>query len=464
MKLRLRLIISAFVISFLIMVFLSVYSVKQFDELNAYSAAVDHTNSIITDLYKLQDLIKDYNVTERNYMLTKDSAYVTQFSTESTQAQKLVEGLRQKTRDSKEQQQTLVMLNSALVLQNTMFSDNIRYTDTAREPLRSPFFAQGRSKRGECIRYINEMMVRENGTLKQRFHSKKRYEEITSATLITLLLIFFFVTLVLFALMIYELRKRMDFQNELQIKLIDLKRSHSELEQIAFAASHDLQEPLRKIKIFCNRLLWINKETMNDESAKAIERISSSAERMQELIDAMANLASLIREDGPKEHVDINYVLKIVSSELEDKIEKQNAVIYTEVMPELVGYPRQFHILFKALLDNALKFTRAGVAPNIALRADLSYGEELAGINKELVGRRFHRITISDNGIGFENKFISKMFQIFQRLHNQESDYEGKGIGLAICQRIMVNHEGYIIAHGHPDVGATFKLFFPSAQ
>jgi len=308
------------------------------------------------------------------------------------------------------------------------------------------------------------MMVRENSTLKQRFHSKKRYEEITSATLITLLLIFFFVTLVLFALMIYELRKRMDFQNELQIKLIDLKRSHSELEQIAFAASHDLQEPLRKIKIFCNRLLWINKETMNDESAKAIERISSSAERMQELIDAMANLASLIREDGPKEHVDLNYVLKIVTSELEDKIQKQNAVIYTEVMPELVGYPRQFHILFKALLDNALKFTRAGIAPNIAIRADLSYGEELAGINKELVGRRFHRITISDNGIGFENKFISKMFQIFQRLHNQESVYEGKGIGLAICQRIMVNHEGYIIAHGHPDVGATFKLFFPSAQ
>lgn len=446
------------------MVFLSVYSVKQFDALNAYSAAVDHTNSIITDLYKIQDLIKDYDVSQRNYMLTKDSAYVAQFDTENSQARKLLDGLRQKTRDSKEQQQTLVMLNSALVLQNNIFNDNIRYTDTAKEPIKSPFFGQARSKRDECVRYINEMMVRENSTLKQRFNSKKRYEEITSTTLITLLLIFFFVTLVLFTLMIYELRKRMDFQNELQMKLIDLKRSHSELEQIAFAASHDLQEPLRKIKIFCNRLLWINKESMNEESAKAIERISSSAERMQELIDAMANLASLIHEDGPKEHVDLNYVLKIITSELEDKIQKQNAVIYQEVMPELIGYPRQFHILFKALLDNALKFTRAGIAPNIAIRADLSYGEELTSINKELVGKKFHRITISDNGIGFDNKFISKMFQIFQRLHNQESRYEGKGIGLAICQRIMVNHEGYIIAHGHPDVGATFKLFFPVTQ
>ena len=121
----------------------------------------------------------------------------------------------------------------------------------------------------------------------------------------------------------------------------------------------------------------------------------------------------------------------------------------------------QMEMIFTNLLDNALKFTREGVNPVITITCDKINGHELSDINPNLLHRKFYRITCSDNGIGFDNKFINKIFRIFQRLHTQQSDYEGKGIGLAICQRIMANHEGYMIAHGELNMGAQFKLFFP---
>ena len=113
------------------------------------------------------------------------------------------------------------------------------------------------------------------------------------------------------------------------------------------------------------------------------------------------------------------------------------------------------------MLDYSLKFTREGIKPVITISYEIINGHELEEINPNLMNRKFYRIICSDNGIGFDNQFISKIFQIFQRLHPQQSKYDGKGIGLAICQRIMANHEGYIMAHGQPQMGAKFKLFFP---
>ena len=108
-----------------------------------------------------------------------------------------------------------------------------------------------------------------------------------------------------------------------------------------------------------------------------------------------------------------------------------------------------------------MKFTRSGVKPVVHISFEIINGHELSGINPNLLDKKFYCITSSDNGIGFDNQFITKIFQIFQRLHTEQSAYEGKGIGLAICQRIMANHEGYIIGHGVPQMGAKFKLFFP---
>lgn len=460
MKRKFRIIISAFVISFVIMAALSIYSLKQFAALRDYSNQVDHTNRVITQLYRLESLLKELDIKERGFMLTRDSTYVHELTLAQRHIQPTIDNVKALTRNNEVQSKTFVLLRSSIALRLSDIKDNLKYVDTTQNPGVSPYYFQGRERKLESINFINEMLKREDKLLREKFESKQYYQQIASNTLIYLLVVFGLVTQALFLIMIKELKIRLSYQEELQTKLIDLKRSHAELEQIAFAASHDLQEPLRKIRIFSNRLLLL-KNAENPELRDTVDRISASAGRMQELIDDMVNLTSLIKEEGEKEPVDLNAVLKNVLTELDDRIKEQNAVIHREVLPELTGYPRQFYILFKSLLDNSLKFTREGVQPVIAVRADKTAGDELTHIHKDLALKLFYRITISDNGIGFDNKFISKMFKIFQRLHTQQSEFEGKGIGLAICQRIMVNHEGYIIANGHPDVGATFKLFFP---
>jgi light-regulated signal transduction histidine kinase (bacteriophytochrome) len=275
------------------------------------------------------------------------------------------------------------------------------------------------------------------------------------------LLIFCLVTICLFLIMIQALRRRIEFQDELQAKVIDLERSHTELEQIAYAASHDLQEPLRKIRVFSNRLTFLKKDKVDPDIQDTMERINNAANRMQELIEDLVILTGLVKEDSHKDAVDLNNIVKLAVHDLDDKVKEKEAVVNVGVMPEVKGDAEQLSILFKALLENSLKFTRQGVKPVITIGHEVVNGGALMDINEKLSHKKFNKITISDNGIGFDNKFAGKMFRIFQRLHNQYSEFDGKGIGLAVCQRIMANHEGYILANGKTDMGATFSLFFP---
>ena len=182
---------------------------------------------------------------------------------------------------------------------------------------------------------------------------------------------------------------------------------------------------------------------------------------MQSLIADLISLTSLIKIEEQKKPVDLNRMIKYILIDIADKIKEKKAVVEIQSLPVFDGYENQLIILFNALLDNSLKFTRDEANPEIIISCEIKTGEELSGINPNLPDKKFYCIICADNGIGFENRFITKMFRIFQRLHADDSEYAGKGIGLAICQRIMANHEGYIIANGTPNAGAEFKLFFP---
>ncbi len=463
MKRRLRFIIIGFSLSFAIVAALSFYSLKQFSIYAAYSNQIDYTNRIITDLYTIESSIKDIDVMERGYMLTKDTSYIIDIYTLIPNTFPSIDNLKRLTADNPEQQKTLTLLKSAYLLRAANFKDNLQYISSWHSDSNriSNYFYEGKKLKNECLGYIHKMIDAENTSLHERFKNKQHYQKITDNTLKYLITIFGIITIVLFIFMITELMKRKHSQDELQLKLIDLKRSHAELEQIAFAASHDLQEPLRKVRILTDRLEWIKKGEGYTESTDITRRINQSVKRMQDLIDDVVNLVELIKEESPKENVDLNIIVTHVLAELDTNITEKKAIVHRAVLPELVGYPRQLHLLFSELLENALKFSRPDIQPTISILSDIVNGIELAHINKDLAEKNFYRITVSDNGIGFDNKFITKMFQIFQRLHNNDSGYAGKGMGLAICQRVVVNHEGYITAHGHTSVGATFKLFFP---
>lgn len=461
MKKRLRLIIILFSISFVVMAGLSFFSVDKFSSLINYSTLVDHSNKVIQELYKVEGVSKDLDRAERGYMLTHDTMYQRLLYTSIHRLNPLIDSLRLLTKDNTSEQNNLILIKSAIALRLNNIRDNMAYMDTAKTSVISPYYYHGRESMKECMSALNTMYNEENLLLGERVENKIIYQKITSSTLRYILLFFCTITIILFILMIRELKRRVAFQDELNNKLTDLERSHSELEQIAYAASHDLQEPLRKIQVFINRLLYLKKEHIDEESKDTMMRITAAAVRMQDLIEDLVNLTSLTQQQTELQAVDLNKVLKHTLSELSEKAEQKNAIINQEVLPTITGYPNQLQILFKALLDNALKFTREDVQPIVSIRSDIVSGEELSDINPKLPEQKFYRITISDNGIGFDNKFTHKMFQIFQRLHNQHSEFHGKGVGLALSQRVIANHNGHILAYGHSDVGATFKLFFP---
>ena len=460
MKKRLATIIVAFCISFTLMVALSLFSMERFTMFSNYSNEVDNSSRVVIGIRSAEVSLRDIGLIERGYMITRDTVYLRYLNQSIDSINKAIATIKSLTSTNPEQQKNIALLKGDVAIRIAAVRDNIAYVDSTHLSTQSSYYDSSRSLMIECARRLRNMRIAENELLAQKFEGQKLYQKLINTALKYLLIIFCLITLFLFIMMIKELRSRMLYQEELQAKIIDLKRSHSELQEIAYAASHDLQEPLRKIQVFSDMLL-LQKNENEEVRHSTLARINTSAKRMQLLISDLMSLTSLTNTDESKRPVDLNSLLQTLMVEMHDQIRDKDAVVDVQLLPIIDGFETQLHILFKALLDNSLKFHREGVKPVISVSSSIINGHELSDINPNLSHKKFNRITFSDNGIGFDNKFMYKIFKIFQRLHTQGSEYEGKGIGLAICQRVMANHEGYLIAHGEPQMGAYFKLFFP---
>ena len=230
----------------------------------------------------------------------------------------------------------------------------------------------------------------------------------------------------------------------------DLLKSNRELEAFAYAASHDLQEPLRKISSFVD-LLKTDPACVVDKSGNEyLDRIQTSALRMTHLIRDLLAYARVRTNKAPFRLTDLNSVLRNVLSDLDVALAEVEGRVELEALPALEADPTQMHQLFQNLIGNSLKFHRDGVPPQIRIRALPENG-------------RLCIIEVSDNGIGFENRFSDRIFAPFQRLHDRRS-YPGTGIGLAICQKIAEHHGGSITASGTPGVGSTFIIELPLSR
>ncbi len=254
-----------------------------------------------------------------------------------------------------------------------------------------------------------------------------------------------------------DISDRKDIEQALHQKNIELEQSNTSLEEFAYVASHDLQEPLRKISVFGDRLLAVQSELKPDHQVY-LKKIIDSSLRMQNLIDDLL-VISRISHDKSFQPYSLQTVLNEVIQLLEVKIEKQKAVITSDNLPKANIIPSQFRQLFQNLLSNSMKFVREGVPPEINITWRYLTPREITRLNVQK-GKQYIEMVFQDNGIGFENEFQNKIFAIFQRLHGR-SEYEGTGIGLAICKKIIENHSGVIYASGEPDKGATFTVVIP---
>lgn len=240
-----------------------------------------------------------------------------------------------------------------------------------------------------------------------------------------------------------------------------LSRSNENLQQFAYVASHDLQEPLRKIQQFGDLL----KEQYGDQLGTGtdyLNRMQSAASRMSTLIRDLLTYSRIASQQETGELVALNEVVQAVLSDLEVMIEETGAHVQVKNLPTVRGDKLQLGQLFQNLLTNALKFRQPGVAPVVQIESHEVGLEELPATAKPLRGvQAYHRIEIADNGIGFDEKYLDRMFQVFQRLHGGRT-YAGTGIGLAICEKVVTNHGGFITAHSQLGKGATFIVYLPA--
>jgi len=246
---------------------------------------------------------------------------------------------------------------------------------------------------------------------------------------------------------------------ELLQKNEELELRNHELQQFSWVVSHDLKEPLRKIEIFI-KLLKDNHLTDDPKAIDYINRTVNASERMNKLITDLLEYSRLSSNVVP-ECTDLNLILKEVLLDFDHLTEEKNAIINLETMPRIKGIPSQLRQLFQNLIGNSLKFSKEGIAPEIDITAELV--EEKDFESKVSSSGNYCKITVKDNGIGFDEKYLSKVFIIFQSL-NDRNAYEGTGIGLAIAKKIIEKHDGLITAKSQVGVGSSFIILLPLSQ
>lgn len=245
----------------------------------------------------------------------------------------------------------------------------------------------------------------------------------------------------------------------LETKVQDLDRSNKELEHFAYVASHDLQEPLRKITAFGDRLKMKFKDVLSEDGIDYINRMTDATTRMQRLITDLLAFSRITRIQEPFQPVDLNLLVKDILSDIEMKIISTGATVNFDKLPVIEAVPSQMQQLLQNLLLNSLKFQQKEVRPVITISCEIIDSQQA----KMKSGQEYVRITVKDNGIGFNQKYADRIFALFQRLHGR-SDYEGTGIGLALCKKITEFHHGRIYARGEENQGAEFIVILPISQ
>jgi PAS domain S-box-containing protein len=247
-------------------------------------------------------------------------------------------------------------------------------------------------------------------------------------------------------------------QQQLRVAREELERSNRQLQDFATIASHDLQEPLRKIQAFGDRLAEHAASVLDTEASDFLRRMRDAAGRMQSLIDDLLEYSQVSIRPEPQRPVDLGVVVSEVLSDLEERIRNTNGQVHVGPLPTILASPLEMRQLFQNLIANALKFHPDGVAPEVHVEATAR--GDWRGPKGQRDKLPVWEIQVRDNGIGFEQKYVDKIFAPFQRLNGRQA-YEGTGMGLAICRRIVTLRGGTITATSQPGAGATFLITLP---
>lgn len=446
------------------MLFLAYLSFARLQNLIEYSKLVDETNQLKYKTEQCLSLLKDAETGQRGYLLTKDSIFLKPMYLSEEKIFKSLDELTTLGEKDVENIQLINEFKNAAVLRMNYLLNVVqddKYINSYKENEGKLIIGkQLMDKARGFVDLINSNLEKK---LKHREAVKNKYVSLTPLFMIILSMVS--ILLIFFAYRIIDnaLKKRIITQNELEYTVEALKRSNTELEQFAYVASHDLQEPLRKIQSFGDRLILKHKDNLNDDGKFIIDRMQNAAERMQILINDLLSYSRISNSQIKKfTLIDLNQSLKNVLEIINDDIINKGAEITVCNLPSVTANGSQMEQLFQNLLTNALKFMPQSRTPQIQIKYTEVAGKEIKSAKPMDENKFFYKITVSDNGIGFEEQYSDKIFVIFQRLQGK-SEFRGSGIGLAMCKKILQNHDGYINVQSRLNEGSEFSFYLPKS-
>jgi signal transduction histidine kinase len=452
-------------LTIILLIIISILSYQKVLELINFDEKVIHTHEVLLKFERLQYNLKEAESGQRGFLLTNDSVYLQTFNRAKRDVDSLVTFLKQLTIDNKIQSRNMDSLTILIDkrFEHMYFLIHVNAKNLINDETTVALMKKEKLIMDDIKKIITRAQSEEEGLLYVR--NKAKESLVTITPIFTLILSIFSLGLILLSYFIItgELKKKIIAQHELENKIEELNRSNNELEQFAYVASHDLQEPLRKIRSFGDRLLYKHSEKLDGDGKLNIQKMHDAASRMQKLIDDLLGFSRLVRSENKFESTNLNEVVQSVLNDLEEAIKSSHAKFEIPDLPIINAVPTQMHQLFQNLFSNAIKFSKKNEAPQIAIRYDIVKGHEISNVKPSQLNDYFHRIIVNDNGIGFDEQYLDRIFVIFQRLHGK-MDYGGTGIGLAVSKKIITNHDGYITAHSKEGVGSSFYLYLPVLQ
>lgn len=437
---------------------------------------VVHSHEVLDDIRDVLASLESAESSQRSYLISGEKLYLGPYQQAAALAQSHIARIRADTSDNASQQQRIRQLNDLVMVRLASLRDGvlIRDREGVEGAARYVLAGKGRREMDSIRKVVDQMKETELGLLRMRdaesrasYHAALTTQWITTLLGLGLVAAGYWLT----ARELETRRRGVEALNRANDKLEmrveertadlamaneSLHRSNRELEQFASVASHDLQEPLRKIQAFGDRLQTRFADQLGEQGRDYLSRMQNSATRMRNLIDSLLSFSRVTTKAQPFAPVDLALIANEVVSDLENQIEKTGGEVELGELPTIDADPLQMRQLFQNLIGNGLKFARPGQPPVVQVSSRLTDPEGDGEIP-------ICELLVSDNGIGFEEVYLDRIFELFQRLHSRQ-EYEGTGMGLAICRKIVERHGGTITAKSAPGAGATFLITLPLRQ
>jgi signal transduction histidine kinase len=430
---------------------------------------INITNLVKLKLEAITSSVKDAESAQRGFLLTGDSIFLKPYMLGYNNSKSLITQVRELTNDDDHQRYYVNKLENFIEVRFRSFNHVFSYyTDPeSTAEIRKMQLLRRVSAMDSIQFYIQNINDREDAHLEKRIEVNKKYGFLTPFLGILLMITAIGILVFSYFNINEQLRKTgkllgrlRKMNNNLKIKYRELEMTNKELDSFTYIASHDLKEPVRKIITFAEYVAESEEANLSEKGKNYFRKIIQSAGRMQDLLNDLILYSRLGSSDKSFEEVDLNKVIEEVESGRQEEIEETGTRIMKEALPVIKGIPFQVRQLFDNLISNSIKYRKENEHPCITIKGFLVNKNDI----KEdflKISNRYHRLQFIDNGIGFDQQYSDKVFQLFQRLHPTTPN-GGTGIGLTICKKIVENHNGYIRATSRLHKGTTFDIYFPA--